>query len=169
MRSLSGARGFGMEEAGLKDGHQHGHLDAGYRRIEVITGAERRRRWSAEEKARIVAESLQPGVRIAEVARQHGVSRSLLFNWRRAVRELHAGDEQAFVPIRIVAEASTAEPMVAERRRGSEPGTAALAPAAGSRSSGGSIAIAMGEVRVRISGVVDAATLREVLRELRRR
>lgn len=158
-----------MGGAGLNDGHQHRHLDAAYRRIEVITGAERRRHWSAEEKARIVAESLQPGVRIAEVARRHGVSRSLLFNWRRAMRELPAGDEHAFLPIRIVAEASTAEAVVEEQRRGTEPGMAALGPAAGTRSSGGSIAIAMGNVRVRISGMVDAATLREVLRELRRR
>ena len=87
LRSLSEARGLRMTEAGLNDGHQHGHQDGAYRRIEVITGVERRRRWTAEEKARIVAESSRPGVCISEVARRHGVSRSLLFNWRREMRQ----------------------------------------------------------------------------------
>ena len=157
-----------MTEAGLNDGHQHGHQDGAYRRIEVITGVERRRRWTAEEKARIVAESSRPGVCISEVARRHGVSRSLLFNWRREMRQ-RPSPEQAFVPIRIVDEASAAAAVVGEQRRGAgsaaaEPGSVAVAqlPA-------GSIDIAMGKVRVRISGMVDAATLREVLRELGRR
>jgi transposase len=42
----------------------------GYRRIEMLTGPDRRRRWSAEDKARIVEESLVPGVRVADVARR---------------------------------------------------------------------------------------------------
>ncbi len=42
----------------------------GYRRIELLTGPDRRRRWSAEEKARIVAETLAPGARVADVARR---------------------------------------------------------------------------------------------------
>jgi hypothetical protein len=55
--------------------------------VEIITGKERRRRWSVEEKLRIVAEAEEPGVRIAEVAARHEVYPSLLFNWRRQVRE----------------------------------------------------------------------------------
>ena len=50
---------------------------------EILTGPERRRRWSAEEKARIVGETRTPGVRVADVARRHGVSRALLYTWRR--------------------------------------------------------------------------------------
>ena len=46
--------------------------DEPFRRIEVITGVERRRRWSEQDKARIVAESLKPGVIVAEVARRYG-------------------------------------------------------------------------------------------------
>jgi len=49
-----------------------------YRRIEVITGQRRRRRWTAEEKALIVAESFAEGVNVSEVARRHGVVRGLL-------------------------------------------------------------------------------------------
>jgi transposase len=57
------------------------------RRIEVLTGAERRRRWSDEAKARIVAESLAPGAIVAEVARQHDVSAQQLHTWRKDARE----------------------------------------------------------------------------------
>jgi transposase len=53
-----------------------------YRRIEVITGQRRRRRWTAQEKARIVAESFEEGANISEVARRHGVVRGLLTVWR---------------------------------------------------------------------------------------
>ena len=42
----------------------------GFRRVEVLTGPGRRRRWSADEKARIVAETLVPGARVSEVARR---------------------------------------------------------------------------------------------------
>lgn len=48
------------------------------RRIEVITGKRRRRRWAGEEKARIVAESFEEGANISEVARRHGVAMGLL-------------------------------------------------------------------------------------------
>jgi transposase len=52
------------------------------RRIELITGTGRRRRWSSEDKARIVVESLEPGVSVSEVARRHGLSPQQLFGWQ---------------------------------------------------------------------------------------
>lgn len=52
-------------------------------RVEVITGKERRRRWSEAEKARLVAETLEPGAIVAHVARRHGVAESCLYTWRR--------------------------------------------------------------------------------------
>src|SRR5262245_57711461 len=57
------------------------------RRIEVITGAERRRKWSAEEKVEIVAESLVEGAVVSEVARRHGLSPQQLFGWRARLRD----------------------------------------------------------------------------------
>ena len=56
-------------------------------RIEIITGRERRRRYSAEQKLRLVEETMQPGMTVSAVARLHGVSPSLLFNWRRLMSE----------------------------------------------------------------------------------
>ena len=58
-----------------------------FQRIEVITGTARRRRWTTEEKLRIVEESLQPGMTVSYVARQHGVAPNLLFRWRKLMRE----------------------------------------------------------------------------------
>ena len=53
------------------------------RRIEVITGRERRRRWTAEQKREIAAESLQPGISPVMVARRYGISSGLLYAWRQ--------------------------------------------------------------------------------------
>jgi transposase len=61
------------------------HEGDSYRRIEVITG-ERRRRWTAEEKARIVAESFEEGANISEVARRWSASTSIARNsWTQAM------------------------------------------------------------------------------------
>ncbi len=56
-------------------------------RVEVITGRERRRRYTAEEKVRLVEETTRPGMTVSAVARLHGVSPSLLFGWRRRMAE----------------------------------------------------------------------------------
>ncbi|MBV8096128.1 MAG: transposase, partial [Acetobacteraceae bacterium] len=60
------------------------HEGDSYRRIELITGNPRRRQWTPEEKAQIVAESFRPGVKASDVARRHGVSRGVL--WSLAAR-----------------------------------------------------------------------------------
>jgi transposase-like protein len=53
-----------------------------YRRVEMLTGPGRRRRWSAEDKARIIAETLVPGARVSEVARRWQLSSQQVFGWR---------------------------------------------------------------------------------------
>ena len=55
--------------------------------VEIINGRERRRRWSTEDKLRLVAEMAEPGARVRAVAARHGVCESLLFTWRRQVRD----------------------------------------------------------------------------------
>jgi transposase len=85
------------------DGHS-------FRRVEVLTGAPRRRRWSAAEKAAIVAESLAPGAVASTVALRHGLHRNQLYMWRRELRSGALGKAGApdldFVP--IVAESRAA-------------------------------------------------------------
>lgn len=58
-----------------------------YQRIEVITGTPRRRRWTAEQKIRIIEESYEPGETVSAVARRHGVAANLVFRWRRLMNE----------------------------------------------------------------------------------
>lgn len=65
--------------------------------VEVLGGPERRRRWSAEERARIVAENLAPEALASEVARRHGVHRNQLYTWRREFRSEASG--VAFAPV----------------------------------------------------------------------
>lgn len=111
---------------------------------EVLAGPERRRRWSAVEKARIVAEMAAPGARVAEIARRHGLSRSLLYAWRRtASREGREARQLGLVPAVVVA----------EERSLLESGTIEIALAGG--------------VHVTVRGRVDAKGLRAVLAALR--
>lgn len=83
-------------------------------RLEVVeTG--RRRRWSEEEKLRIVAESYAGPRRVASTARRHGISRSLLTTWRRAWRAGLLGGEVApdFSPLIVAPDPAPPEPEVA--------------------------------------------------------
>ena len=59
----------------------------GYRRVEVLTGPGRRRSWSDDEKARIVAKTAEPGAKVTEVARRWQVSPQQVFDWRRQARK----------------------------------------------------------------------------------
>src|SRR5579862_8573735 len=58
-----------------------------FSKVEVITGVARRRRFSTELKLAVVAETMQPGMSISYVARQHGLSPSLVFRWRRLISQ----------------------------------------------------------------------------------
>ena len=81
-----------------------------YRRIEILTGTARRRRWSQEEKARIVAESSAPGAVARTVALRHGVHPNQLYGWRREFRMIGGTAEPGlacgFVPVTVAEEAT---------------------------------------------------------------
>ena len=89
-------------------------------RIEVITGAERRRRWSRDKKLAIVAESFRFDGPVSETARRHGISPPQLFGWRAQFRaELEAAprfDAPMFAPAiadaSLAAEPSSTLPMI---------------------------------------------------------
>jgi transposase len=55
-------------------------------RVEVLGGVERRRRWSRDDKMRIIEETLAPGAVVTEIARRHDIATSLVFTWRRRAR-----------------------------------------------------------------------------------
>jgi transposase-like protein len=77
----------------------------GFRRLEVTTGVGRRRRWSDDEKARIVAESLDPSTTSSAVARRYGLHASQLFVWHQQLAAPAAREAPEFVPV-VVAEGS---------------------------------------------------------------
>jgi transposase len=118
------------------------------RRLEILTGAGRRRSWSAETKARIVAESRAAGVSVCAVARRHGLTPQQLFAWRREARRRAvsgAGDgTPAFVPVALEP-AATTQPT---------PRRALPAPA---------VEIEVAGLLVRVPPGMDAATIAAVL------
>jgi transposase len=120
-----------------------------------VLGIERRRRWSRDEKARIVEETLIPGAVVSEVARRHGVAQSLLFTWRRLARTTEPArrDGSILLPVEI-----GAPPPPSEATKPSRPATS------GRRMRSGVIEIELGSgSRVRVDNEVDADALRRVL------
>jgi transposase len=125
-------------------------------RIEVITSVERRRRWSASDKVRLVAAMDEPGAVVTEIARSAGVNARLLYRWRRDLRG--ARTTPMFVPVRVAPEASDEGPASMDGCTPPSPSSLAAPPA---RSS---ITIAFGDrVRVTIEGAPDSAVLANVI------
>ena len=136
--------------------------------VEIITGRERRRRWSTEDKLRMVAEMAEPGTRVRAVAARHGVCESLLFTWRRQVRDgvLTAPEMPVFMPVQMLGTSLAAAGLSRP-----EPPPAAAPPAlppSPARPQGGLIEIELGDGRqVRVGADVNQAALRRVLAALR--
>ena len=115
-----------------------------FRRLEVITGVARRRRWTDEEKAWIVAESLDPATTVSAVARRYGLHASQLFVWRQQLAAPAAREAPAFVPVVVAEDAVAPPPQLAGRME-----------------------IALGPAVVRVGADVDTAALRRVLEVVR--
>ena len=77
---------------------EHNHMPEPVRRIEVFTGAGRRRSWSGEDKAAIIAESYGAVETVCAVARRHGLTPQQLFAWRRLARRSGSVLPTMFVP-----------------------------------------------------------------------
>jgi transposase len=127
-----------------------------FRRVEVLTGPARRRRWSADEKARIVAETLVPGARVSEVARRWQICSQQVFGWRRAMRQ----DVASVSSERRMPATPGFVPIVSEAL------PAATVQRASSAAAGIEVKLAGAVVRVS-SGMDDADQLTVVLRAIR--
>ena len=141
------------------------HKGDSYRRIEVITGERRRRRWTAEEKARIVAESFEEDANISEVARRNGVSRGLLTVWRHKLAAAAGVTGPGFVPLQIATESDPAaarEPAVVAPAL-----TRPLQMASPPAEQCATIEIEVDGARIRVKPGVDPTTLSTVLSALR--
>jgi transposase len=129
------------------------------RRLEVITGTGRRRRFSDDYKTRIVEETLAPGAVVSEVARRHGLSPQQLFGWRRQARQPIATSTDPAAPqfVPVVIEAQLPEATV-RRSRG---------PARQADRTCGIIEIELDGVTVRVGRGAAAKTVAAVLRALK--
>lgn len=139
------------------DGYVDGSREGYAGRLEVIEGRTGRRFRRPEDRARIAAESLAPGVKVADVARRHGVTRWQVYDWRR---KLVAGD--LAVPERVVAEPAFAALVVeapvpvARGKRKAKKTTAA-----------GRIELVVSGIKVRVGADVGEAQLTRVIRAVR--
>ena len=120
-----------------------------FRRVEVITGVARRRRWPRSEKARIVAESYAPGASATAVAVRHGLHRNQIFAWRRQLRNRaaligHVAPE--FVPVRLTSPTESGPPI---------------------GGANGRIEMIAGGITIRLGTGFDAGDLRRVLQIVR--
>ena len=148
-----------MDDGGLIDNEdlRSTRMRAREVRGEVLAGPERRRRWSVEEKLRILARSVAPGSSVMLVCRMHGISSGQLYTWRRQFR---SGELTGFAPVTVsspLGQPASVSPDV-------DPVSANVAvdhPASG--------VIEMellSGVKLRLTGAVDEATLRQVLSAL---
>jgi transposase len=130
-------------------------------RVEVLGGLERRRRWSQDDKVRIVEETLAPGAKVTEVARRNGVAASVVFTWRRQARTVERVGP-CFAPVQIAAAVTgedNAKPQSDDRRMRSL-----------STARNGLIEIDLGNRRrIRVDAQVDPEALARVLDVLERR
>jgi len=138
---------------------------------EIVARVERRRQWTPGEKAALLAEVEATGGRVSVVARRHGISQSLLYNWRSAWRATGLIARGSAPPLpgstEFIQLGTVAEPYASAMRM--------AAVAAGTRGAGAALAERAGVmeidlpdgVRVRVDGGVDEAALRRVLSAVR--
>ena len=121
---------------------------------EVLAGPERWRRWGLEEKAGIVAEAMVPGAKVSEIARRHGISRSLLYTWRRERGQVGPTSElPGLVPVVMTTSSDETTP-ARDRPPAAKPGAMI------------EIRLPSG-IRVTVRGRVEERALRAVLGALR--
>ena len=128
------------------------------RRFEVINGAMGRRRWSADNRARILEETLAPGAVVSAVARRHDLTPQQLFTWRREARRRAEADAKAlaFVPALVAPEPATQKELKPPRAKRRAP-----------RRRTASIEVEASGVTVRIGDGASSATIAAVIRALK--
>jgi transposase len=132
--------------------HTSARMSAPRPRIEVITGVERRRRWSWDQKRAIVEDSLSPHASAAAIARKHGIGTGQLYTWRRQLLRRQLAETARFARVEVTAEPPRLTGPIADPPTGRA----------------GVIEIGLADgTSVRVNTDVDEPTLRRVLGVLR--
>ena len=134
------------------------------RRVEIISTVARRRRWTIEQKVAILEEASQPRASVTAVADRHGISRNLIYLWRRQAREgsmpgvrMTGAAQLPFVPVRVADSVEDAPAQTMPKRL----------PAPGGRRRSGVIEIALWNGRVvKVEESIDPATLARIIAAL---
>ena len=127
-------------------------------KMEILEGRTGRRSWSESERARIAAESLVPGVRVADIARRHEVTRWQVYDWRKKLKAgvLALSAETAKEPMfaALVVEPKPTGPSPRPKKRGvtAKPGK---------------IELVVDGVTLRVSADIDDARLTRTIRAIR--
>ena len=140
---------------------EHTAITEPVRRVEVFTSAGRRRTWTAEDKARIVAESAMGEESVCAVARRHGLSPQQLFGWRKQAREASSGQSELEAPMFVPAVVEVA-PSAAPARPARKPGRNRRGDNAG-----GTIEIEIAGTVIRVGRGADAETVAAVIAALK--
>lgn len=130
-------------------------------RVEVLSRAERRRSWTAEQKREIVGESLGPELTPTEVARKHGISTGQLYTWRQQMVSFHGAEVSRTVPRFTGVELAPAPPFTTDAAPPVL--TAPAAPVPPDRPCGLIEILLPGGVSLRVDAQVDGRALRRVL------
>ena len=131
--------------------HLDGSKSVGVSRLEVIEGPSGRRRRTKAERARIAAESMMPGVTVADVARQHGTTRWQVYDWRKQIRKGNLLLLESVAALPMFAELVVADPEQAPSAVGG----------------GCDIEIVVGDVLIRAGAVADEGQLTRAIRAAR--
>ncbi len=140
-----------MEVDGKMGVHLDGSTGAGVSRLDVIEGPSGRRRRTKAERARIAAESMMPGVTVADVARKHGTTRWQIYDWRKQIRKGNLVVPESVAALPIFAELVVDDSL-------------ASAPAAVARSD---LEIVVGDIVIRAGAGADEGQLTRAIRAAR--
>jgi transposase len=142
----------------MDEGSYEARKSAPKDRVEVTTRTERRRRWSAEEKLRIVRETLRPGAVAQVVADQHGIGTGLLYTWRK---QMLKAAMTGFAAVEVAPDAET-PPLLAAPIAAAEPADAPTMDV--------TVEVALPDgTQVRVANTATAALLADVFAALDRR
>jgi transposase len=141
---------------GERSGRTTNRMSARSGCVEILSGVERRRSWTLEQKREIVSESLGPELTPTEVARKHGISTGQIYTWRRQLlngRRTALLQTPRFAPVELTPSAASMSP----------------APPAPTPAPGSIEIVLPGGVSVRVNADVDSRALRRVLGALSQR